>query len=217
MAKDDKAIAQVEKAALFGETFIERVNSHKHLGLVLTSNLDWTQQINEVALKANRKLSVLRSVKLLNRQTLDLLYKLTVRSVIDYALPVYYNSLKLTDLARLDNIQYRAGKIVTGASHLTSKEKLNSELGWENIFKRGEILSLCFFHKIHLGETRPLIKTCMPKVNLITNTRANFGYIPPKYKGAKFEKSFFRNTQKLWSNLQKKYPGKKFIRFQNGN
>ena len=132
---------------VFGETFIERVNSHKHLGLVLTSNLDWTQQINEVALKANRKLSVLRSVKLLNRQTLDLLYKLTVRSVIDYALPVYYNSLKLTDLARLDNIQYKAGKIVTGASHLTSKEKLNSELGWENISKRGEILSLCFFHK----------------------------------------------------------------------
>ena len=176
---------------VLGGTFIERVTNHKHLGLVLTSNLDWTKQIDAVSLKANRKLSVLRSVKLLNRQTLDLLYKLTVRSVIDYSLPVYYSSLKLTDLARLDNIQYRAGKIVTGASHLTNMEKLNAELGWENIVKRGEILSLCFFHKIHLGETRPLIKTCMPKVNLnSTNTRAKFGYIPQKYKGAKFEKSF---------------------------
>ena len=105
----------------------------------------------------------------------------------------------MTDLARLDNIQYKAGKIVTGASHLTSKEKLNSELGWENIFKRGET----FFHKIHLGETRPFIKTCMPKVNLNTNTRENFGYIHPKYKDAKFEKSFFRTTQKLWTNLSK--------------
>ena len=66
-----------------------RVNTHKHLGLVLTSDLSLTQQVNEVSLKANCKLSVLRSVKLLNRQTLDVLYKLTVRSVIDYALPVY--------------------------------------------------------------------------------------------------------------------------------
>ena len=199
---------------VFGETFIERVNHHKHLGLVLTSNLDWTQQINEVSLKANRKLAVLRSVKLLNRQTLDLLYKLTVRSVIDYALPVYYNSLKLTDLARLDNIQYRAGKIVTGVSHLTSMEKLNSELGWETIAKRGDILSLCFFHKIHLGETRPLMKTCMPKVNFNTNTRANFGYIHPKYKGAKFEKSFFRNTLKLWTNLPKNIQTKNLSEFK---
>ena len=61
----------------------------RHLGLYLSSTLDWTKQISEVCLKANRKLAVLRSVKLLSRQTLDMLYKLTVRSLIDYALPVY--------------------------------------------------------------------------------------------------------------------------------
>ena len=104
---------------VFGDIHIERVNAHKHLGLILTSSLDWSLQINSVSIKANQKLSVLRSVKLLNRQTLDLLYKITVRSVIDYALPVYYKSLKMTDLARLDNIQYRAGKIVTGVFHFT--------------------------------------------------------------------------------------------------
>ena len=72
-------------------------------------------QVNETCLKANKKLAILRSVKLLSRQTLDLLYKLTVRSVVDYALPVYYKSLKVTQLARLVNLQYKAGKIVTGA------------------------------------------------------------------------------------------------------
>ena len=71
---------------VFNDTFIESVNTHKHLGLSLTSSLDWSVQINEVCLKANRKLSVLRSVKLLSRQTLDILYKLTVRSVIDLLL-----------------------------------------------------------------------------------------------------------------------------------
>ena len=110
---------------VFNDTFIERVNTHKHLGLYLTSCLDWSVQIHEVCLKANRKLSVLRSVKLLSRQTLDILYKLTVRSVIDYALPVYYKTLKQIEMSRLDNLQYRAAKIVSGALHFTSKDKLN--------------------------------------------------------------------------------------------
>ena len=106
-------------------------------------------QVNETCLKANKKLAILRSVKLLSRQTLDLLYKLTVRSVVDYALPVYYKSLKVTQLARLVNLQYKAGKIVTGAYHFTSKDKLNLELGWETIKERGDLLILNFFQKIH--------------------------------------------------------------------
>ena len=76
-----------------------------------------------------------------------------IRSVIDYALPVYCTTLKQTDLARLENVQYKATKIVTGAFHLTSKDKLNAELGWETIKKRCDILSLNIFHKIHKFET----------------------------------------------------------------
>ena len=75
---------------ILDEKYIERVNNHRHLGLHLSSFLDWSVQVREVCLKADRKLSVLRSVKLLSRQTLDLLYKITVRSVIDYALPVLF-------------------------------------------------------------------------------------------------------------------------------
>ena len=201
---------------IFGDTYIERVSTHKHLGLILTSNLDWSAQVNEVCLKANRKLSVLRSVKLLSRKTLDLLYKLTVRSVVDYALPVYYKSLKVSDLARLDNIQYRAGKIVTGAYHFTSKDKLNSELGWETILKRGDILSLNIFHKIHLHETRPLIRTCMPKLDIenTCKTRSKGGYIPFKYKCENFNNSFFPSTVKLWNSLPKTIQLKDQIEFK---
>ena len=104
--------------------------------MYLTPTLDWTYQINDVCLKANRKLSVLRSVRMLKRGTIDLLYKLTVRSVIDYVLPIYGNTLKQTDLARLDQLQYRPAKFVTGALHHTNREKLNIELGWENFKTR---------------------------------------------------------------------------------
>ena len=114
---------------LIDNLYIERVNLHKHLGIYLSSSLDWTKQIDMVCLKANRKLSVLRSVKHLSRHTLDVLYKLTIRSVIDYGLPVFCNTLTKLELSRLENLQYRAAKLVTGTYHLTSRERLNSELG----------------------------------------------------------------------------------------
>ena len=121
-------------------------------------------QIKESCLKANKKLSVLRNVKMLKRKTLDLLYKVTVRSVVDYALPVYANNLKQTEIARLEKLQYRAAKLVTGALHFTSMEKLNIELGWETIKKRIEFLGLSSLHEINLRETRPLIRDCLTKL-----------------------------------------------------
>ena len=188
---------------IFNENLIDRVNTHRHLGVYLTSNLDWSVQINDVCLRANKKLSVLRHIKLLKRNTLDLLYKITVRSVIDYALPVYANNLRLTDLARLDRIQYRAAKLVTGALHFTSKDKLNIELGWEDFHSRIKFLGLSLFHKIHLYETRPLIRNCRSKIDYEKkyHTRSKGGYLPYPFKGEGFKKSFFPYMTGLWNNL----------------
>ena len=58
---------------VFNSNIIERVNNHRHLGVHLSSSLDWSVQINDVCLKATRKLSVLRNVEFLKRNTLDML------------------------------------------------------------------------------------------------------------------------------------------------
>ena len=39
---------------IFGDIFIDRVNLHKHLGVYLSSSLDWSKQVDEVCLKPNR-------------------------------------------------------------------------------------------------------------------------------------------------------------------
>ena len=80
--------------------------------------------------------------------------------------------------------------------HYTNREKLNIELGWESIKKRSDNLGLAIFHKIHSHETRPLIRSCMPSIDLENkfNTRSKGGYIPFKNQhklGSKFGKSFF--------------------------
>ena len=183
---------------------IRKVDTHKHLGLHLTYNLDWSIHIYNVCLKANRKLAVLRRVKLLKRQTLDVLYKLTVRSVTDYALPVYYHSLKVTEKALLENIQYRAGKLVTGALHLTSKDKLNEELGWESINDRADILGYSIFHKINRGETRDLVKSCLSARILCPQTLRFGGFVPFAYHNAKFANSYFPYFTSKYNKLDSK-------------
>ena len=202
---------------IFGDIFIDRVNLHKHLGVYLSSSLDWSKPVDKVCLKANRKLSVLRTVKSLNRQTLDILCKLTVHSVIDYALPVYCSNLRQTEISGLENLQYRAAKLVTGTFQFTSREKLNLELGWESIQKRSDNLGLNIFHKIHLYETRPLIRSCMPKPDYENryNTRSKGGYIPFKNVGNKFRNSFFPHMTLLWNNLPKNVKLKNVLDFKS--
>ena len=101
---------------LYNKT-IKQVDTHKHLGNHLTYNLDWSVQIYNVCLKAYRKQAVIKRVKLLKKHTLDVLFKMIIYSVIDYALPVYYHTLKITEKALLDKAQYTAGKLVTGSLH----------------------------------------------------------------------------------------------------
>ena len=165
-----------------------RVKQHKHLGLFLSENLDWSAQIHYVCMRANRKLAVLRKVKMLSRHTLDILYKITVRSIIDYALPVYYHSLKVTEKAKLDRIQYAAAKVVTGVRHQASRNKLNQELAWEEIKTRATFLGLTIFKKIADHETRPLVRACMPQRSLLKRLDT-FTHFP--FKGVDYANSYF--------------------------
>ena len=113
----------------------------------------------------------------------------------------------MSELARLEKVQYQAAKLVTGTLHFTSKDKLNVELGWESIKKRIDFLGLCLFQKIRLHLTRPLVRKCMPKVdwNNDTRTRSTGGYLPYVNFGAKFLNSFFPYMDQALDKSASKY------------
>ena len=190
---------------LFNNIVVKQVLEHKHLGIWLTPSLCWTKQIHEICMRANSKLAVLCSVYYLSRSTLDLLYKLQIRSAIDYCLCIYYHNLKQSDVYRLNQIQYRAGKLIAGALHYTSMTKLNSELGLEELSDRAKFLGLTVFQKNHLNLTSPLIKTCMPDLKINTNnTRTSVSYVRYPYTTVNLSNMFFPYFSKLWSSLDTK-------------
>ena len=95
---------------------------------------------------------------------------------------MYYHSLTVKEKALLEKVQYTAGKLVTGALHLTSKLKLEEELGWETIQSRADILGYSIFHKINKGETRQLIRTCLPARKICPQTLRFGGFVPFPYR-----------------------------------
>ena len=201
---------------IFDDTVVKRVVEHKHLGLWLSSTLDWKKHVHETCLKANRKLYVLRTVKFLNRSTLDLLYKIQIRSVIDYMLPVFYHTLRPNEANRLIQIQYKAAKLVSGSLHFTNRLKLEEELGWESLSTRADFLGLSLFHKIHLHETRPLVRNCMPSIAPGNGPRTKGNYTLFPNHGDKYSNSFFPYFTKLWNNLPQKIKGQyDLLEFKN--
>ena len=72
-----------------------------------------------------------------------------IQPVIDCGLCIYYHNLKQSDAYQLNQIQYRAGKLIAGALHFTSSLKLNSNLVFEELSDRAKFLGLTVPHKIH--------------------------------------------------------------------
>ena len=89
-----KVWSKMSPLLILNGTPVSRAHQHKHLGLWLTPSLDWSKQVEQTCLRANRKLAVLRSCKFLDKSTLDMLYKITIRSVIEYGLVVYFHCLR---------------------------------------------------------------------------------------------------------------------------
>ena len=122
----------------------------------------------------------------------------------------------MTEIKRLENLQYRAAKVVTGALNFTSKERLFVELGWETIADRTKFLGLCMFHKIHVHETRPLIRTCLTKLDWEKKyvLRSKGGYLPYPFFNQKFLNSFFPFISKQWNNLPNSTKSKNLYDFK---
>ena len=74
---------------------ILKVNQHTHLGLTISNTLSWSVHINRVIAKADKRLNVIcRCQQVLPRSCKEMLYKTTIRPVLDYGDIIYDACLK---------------------------------------------------------------------------------------------------------------------------
>jgi retron-type reverse transcriptase len=88
----------------------------KLVGLHLSYNLCWTEHVRKTAAKARRALYVLRCTRpYLDNDILLRMYKTHVRSIMEYACPIWQGTAPKDVKARLDRVENEALRIIYGS------------------------------------------------------------------------------------------------------
>ena len=185
-------------------TPIQEVTSHKHLGIVIAKNLWWREYINEVYCKAMKRLDIIQAFKYkLDRQSLEKYYISFVRPLLEYA-DVVWSGAYDCDLVKLEKVQVRAMRIITGATEKSNILNLYRDTGWAYLQERREIHKLIWFYKIINNMAPPYLTELLPptveeRSDYNLRSRKNISQVSTRLET--FSRSFFPCTIKLWNLL----------------
>ena len=100
---------------------------HKHLGMILDSNINFHSHIREAIIKARRGIGIICFLsKYVSHDVLGQIYKLYVRAHLDHGDIIYHKydpEFKLDFIKKLESTQYSAALAVRGAWHGTNTDK----------------------------------------------------------------------------------------------
>ena len=187
------------------------VDCHKHLGLNLSTDLHFHQHINSLIKTINTTLGPIYPVaKFLPRSVLNQIYLIYIQLHFDYCDIIYDGNLTASDSIRLQTLQNRCARLVTGTLFRTSTHALLTDLGWERLETRRLIDRLLFFHRLYYNH--PSLTYWLPSylTDLLTDTRqdatgrqlrnANLLSTPP-IRLTSFRNSYLPSTIRQWNLL----------------
>ena len=191
----------------FGGHPIPIKQNHTHLGVTLSTDLRFHEHINNICQKVNKTLGPLYPIaRYLPRQILDQIYKIYIRPHFDYCDAIYDGHITIRDTTRLETLQNRTARLVTGTLFRTPTDKLRKELGWELLTQRRQIHKLILYHKL----SDPNQPTPNYITSRIPNTRARDTNILLRnanthtrlpHRTSSYYKSFFPATIRNWNQL----------------
>ena len=116
--------------------------------LVLRSDLSWSANTDSVVTRCNKKLWFLRRLKKLGASPDDLidLYHKHIRSILEYAAPVWHGSLTGEDRLKLERVQKTALHIILGEKYHSYRTALKLT-GNKTLFERRRKICLKFAQK----------------------------------------------------------------------
>ena len=93
---------------------LERVSSHKVLGVTISDTLGWNEHVREIVSKASKRLYILRVLKRSGIPPEDLIniFYALVRSVLEYACVTWSTSLPIYLKDMIERVQKRALRIL---------------------------------------------------------------------------------------------------------
>ena len=134
------------------------------------------------------------------------IYTTYIRPYFDYCDTVYDGHLTLRDEQRLERLQNRAARLVTGTPVRTSTDRLRKDLGWDSLKTRRKIHKLTFYRQLtYTQDTLPAyLQSILPQTrgadtgHTLRNANASTTI---HAKTTSFYRSFIPNTTRHWNIL----------------
>ena len=126
-----------------GTDTIKEVYYTKLLGVIIQSDLRWDLNTEYIFSKASSKLWLLRRLKFLNIEPLILtdFYVKEIRSILEYAVPVWYSSITSEQSRQLEKIQVYSVSIILSDWDSSYKSKC-ARLKLEPLYLRRRKIAL---------------------------------------------------------------------------
>ena len=121
---------------MIGNEVIKQVDSIKYLGVIIDKKITWSQQVDKIALKANRVRGFLyRNIKHCSPDIKNRCYKIFIRPILEYASIIwspYYNQY----VNKLKAVQRRMARLVYNEYGFISVTNLLKNLSWPTLQQR---------------------------------------------------------------------------------
>ena len=198
-------MTEIEELRLyFDGKQINLVNNHRHLGIIFESNGKWSCHIDHIVNSCSKMISSMRKLKyLLNRNTLNKIYKMFIRPHFEYACELW-DGCTIEQIEKLEKLQLEAARIVTGLPKYTSRQILYYETGWETLEERRKRRKLCLFYKIQNNLAPAYLQDITPD-NVGTKSsyalRNVNNIIVPSARLKHSYDSFLPSTIRLWNDI----------------
>ena len=120
----------------YKDTKLEHVTSIKYLGVIIDSQLLWSQHINYICTKVSRSIGCIRRIRhLISHKVRVNLYYSLILPYIDYCCTAWGGCSK-TNLYKLQKLQNRYARLVLNVDRFTSKCFLLTTLNWQSVEQR---------------------------------------------------------------------------------
>ena len=128
---------------------LKSVSSAKYLGVNLTADLTWKEQVQKASTAGNRTLGFLkRNIRSKNPGIRSVAYKAMVRPTLEYASAVWSPYTK-QDIDKVEMVQRRAARwVMHDYSRTSSVSSMLDHLKWRSLQDRRSDARLCLFFKI---------------------------------------------------------------------
>ena len=199
---------------------IKMAEDTKYLGVQVDQQLKWSSQLASLTSKISRGIGLLRySKRYVPASTVKQMYKSLVEPNFRYCCPVWGN-VGETSLTKLQTLQNRAARIVTGSRYDQSALPLIRALGWPTVRELLDLETLKMVFKSLNGDAPSYMSDMFTRVSETTSRvlrNSNINLRTPMLRTSAGQGCFSFRGASLWNGLQNELKGAPTIKkFQEG-